>query len=297
MKLEYVVKDDTYKAVKDVLEKVFRISKRLALKLKLGKHILLNNMPCNMKDAIKRDDTLTINLDYAEDNSNIFPLDIPLDIIYEDDSFLIINKPSGLAIHPSLNHYYDNLSSAVKAYFDKIELQKKIRPVNRLDKDTSGLVVFAKNEYIQECLIKQMADHVFQKEYIAVLDGLLEERSGTINLPIARKKDSIIERCISDDGDIAVTKFELIKYLDNKLSLVKFSLETGRTHQIRVHVSAIGHPIIGDTLYGKSLELIDRQALHAYKIRFIHPIYKTTLSYTAPIPTDIQKVRGLISNL
>ena len=129
-----------------------------------------------------------------------------------------------------------------------------------------------------------MASGIFKKEYIAILDGILDKKSGTINLPIARKKDSIIERCVSENGDNAITEFELIKYLDNKYSLVKFILKTGRTHQIRVHAKAVGYPILGDTLYGRASNLINRQALHAYKLCFIHPIYKDLREFVSPIP-------------
>ena len=166
-------------------------------------------------------------------------------------------------------------------------LNKRIRPVNRLDRDTTGVVLFAKNEYIQECLIKQMANNTFYKEYIAILDGKLENQKGIINAPISRKDGSIIERCIDENGSKAISHYELID-TKNNLSLVKFILETGRTHQIRLHSKHIGHPIIGDTLYGNESSLITRQALHCYKISFIHPISKNKLELVAPIPQDME---------
>lgn len=196
-----------------------------------------------------------MDLNYEETSDNILSVYIPLDIVYEDDAFLIINKPAGIPVHPSLHYYNNSLSNGVKFYFDKIGLNKKIRPVNRLDKDTSGLVVFAKNEYIQECLIRQMQNNQFKKEYIALLDGILEQKEGTVNAPIARKEKSIIERCIWDDGDTAITHYKVLEEYAC-FSLVNFLLETGRTHQIRVHSKYIGHPILGDTLYGKESKLI-----------------------------------------
>lgn len=158
-----------------------------------------------------------------------------------------------------------------------------------MDKDTSGLVVFAKNEYVQECLIKQMQSKDFQKEYIAVLEGALTKSEGTIDVPIARKENSIIERCISMNGETAITHYCVLKQYSN-YSLVQFLLETGKTHQIRVHSSYLGNPILGDSLYGKSSNLIQRQALHAYKIKFIHPITKKVVLYTATIPDDIKSL-------
>ena len=186
-------------------------------------------------------------------------------------------------------HYENSLSNGVKYYFNSINLKRKIRPVNRLDKNTSGIVIFAKNEYIQECLVKQMKLGLFKKEYIALLKGNIKENKGTINAPIARKKESIIEREISKDGASSVTHYELIKNYDN-FCLVKFILETGRTHQIRVHSQYIGHPILGDTLYGNSSNLINRQALHAYKINFVHPINNKKIEIISKPPKDISKL-------
>ncbi|MCL2383389.1 MAG: RluA family pseudouridine synthase [Oscillospiraceae bacterium] len=164
-----------------------------------------------------------------------------------------------------------------------------IRPVNRLDRDTSGVVVFAKSEYIHACLAKQMKSGLFRKEYTAVLNGILESDKGTIDAPIARKEGSIIQRCVSESGQPSITHFEVLKRLTDS-SLVQFTLETGRTHQIRVHSSHIGHPIIGDTLYGFSSNLISRQALHSHKISFIHPITKKHIEHAASLPDDILNI-------
>jgi len=166
-------------------------------------------------------------------------------------NLLVVNKGANLPVHPSLNHYDISLSNGIRAYFDKIGLNKTVRLVNRIDKDTAGLVVIAKCEYIQECLIKQMSDNSFIKEYIAIARGLVDS-SGAIDFPIARKDGSIIERCVDLlRGENAITNYVRLKYnpeLD--ISLVKCRLLTGRTHQIRVHFAYIGHPLLGDSLYG-----------------------------------------------
>ena len=272
MKLIYTINEnEKFDNIKEVLKTKFEISDRLLLKLKHNNNILLNNELCSIRSLVKPKDTITINLNYNEDNSNVIPKKMNLNIIFEDEWLLIINKPAGVPVHPSMLHFDDSLSNGVKYYFNSIGLQKKIRPVNRLDKDTSGIVIFAKNEYIQECLIKQMKSHVFIKEYIAICEGLFENKVDTINLPIARKDGSIIERCVNINGDIAITHYNVINYANN-ISTVHILLETGRTHQIRVHLSYIGHPIIGDTLYGTSSPLINRQALHSYRVKFIHPV-------------------------
>lgn len=294
MKLEFrVTENNKYFNIKEVLKCHFELSERLLVKLKKNQNIFLNGTPAYVTSQIKTNDLITINLNYDENTENIIPTKMDLNILFEDDAFLIINKPQGMPVHPSILHFEDSLSNGIKFYFDSIGLNKKIRPINRLDKDTSGIVLFAKNEYIQEALIRQMKNNNFKKEYLAILTGNLDQKNGTINASISRKVNSIIEREISSDGDVSITHYELIKNFENnneKLSLVKFILETGRTHQIRLHSKYIGHPILGDSLYGKSSELINRQALHAYKVTFIHPISKKEIIIEIDLPDDIKSL-------
>lgn len=290
MKLEYVVNElNKYENVKQVLKEEFLISDRLIIKLKNSKQIYLNNLPTFVNQEFKNSDIVSVNLDFEETSDNIVPTKIDLNILYEDDGLLIIDKPPFMPVHPSMDHYEDSLSNGVKYYFNSINLKRKIRPVNRLDKNTSGIVIFAKNEYVQECLVKQMKANIFEKEYIALLEGIVDKHNQIIDAPIARKENSIIERCVNPNGDNAVTIIELIKTSTN-YSLVKCTLKTGRTHQIRVHTSYIGHPILRDDLYGQKSELINRQALHAYKVSFIHPISKKKLKIESNIPKDIQNL-------
>lgn len=290
MNLSYQIdKDEHYDNVLHVLKEQFLLSDRLITKLKKANKIYLNDLQTYTKKSVTVGDTVSVLIDFEEDNSNIVASNIPLNIIYEDDYLLVINKPANIAIHPSILHFDNSLSNGVKFYFDKLGLKKKIRIVNRLDRNTSGIVVFAKNEYIQECLIKQMKTKELKKEYLAIAKGVLESKSGTLNFPIARKEGSIIERTVSSDGDSAITHYDVVKEFNN-LSLVHIVLETGRTHQIRVHFSYIGHPILGDTLYGSPPKLINRQALHSYKLTFIHPVTKKVVSLEAPLPNDIKNI-------
>ena len=286
MKLSYIV-NDKYENVKQVLKEEFNMSDRLTLKLKSNQKIYKNGQVALVNSNVTNNDLIEIYLNTEEDHSNILPTKMDLDILYEDEWMLILNKAPNLPIHPSRMHYEDSLSNGVSYYFDKIGLKKKIRPVNRLDKDTSGIVIFAKNEYIQECLIKQMKQNIFKKEYIAIVEGILGIKKGTISLPISRKEGSIIEREINLNGDNAITHYEVIAEKNN-MSKVHILLETGRTHQIRVHFSHIGHPLIGDTLYGNASSHIARQALHAYKISFIHPISKEQMHFTCDLPEDMK---------
>lgn len=294
MILEYRVIDNKYYNLKELLKVYFQISDNLITKLKKNKQILLNSEFTYLDHILSINDIVKINLDFDETSDNIVPNgNIPLNIIYEDESMIIINKQPNTPIHPSINHFDDSLSNAIQFYFNENNIKRKIRPVNRLDKDTSGIVIFAKNEYVQELLIRQMKSNKFNKEYIAILVGHLKEKSGTIDAPISRKSESIIEREINDSGAKSITHYELIKNFENNktlLSLVKFRLETGRTHQIRVHSKYIGHPILGDSLYGKSSNLILRQALHANRISFIHPISREIIEFEAPIPQDINNI-------
>lgn len=290
MILKYIVKENEFYNIKEVAKNYFQLSDKLIVKLKHLQKIYLNKNISNINQTIKKNDVVEFNLDYDEESENIIPTKMNLDIIFEDDSFLIINKAPNIAVHPSINHYENSLSNGVKYYFNKINLNKKIRPVNRLDKDTSGLVVFAKNEYIQENLIRQMKLNTFKKEYIAILEGKLPQKEGIINLPISRKLGSIIEREVNfEEGQEAITLYKVISEMDN-LSLVKFELKTGRTHQIRVHSKYMNCPLLGDSLYNKKSTIINRQALHAQKIEFIHPITKNRISFEAKPPKDILNI-------
>lgn len=278
MELKYTVsKADSISNVKEILKDEFHISLRQLRNLINHKSIMINNSVYDEKQhtILSDGDIITVNFDYEEDNSNIVSTKMNLDIEYEDDWMLIINKPSGMPVHPSMQHYEDSLSNGIKYYFESINLKKQIRPVNRIDTNTSGLVLFAKCEYIHSALSEQMQNKIFKKKYLTIVEGELNEKHGTIDLPIARKSNSIIERCVSPNGQRAITHYKVIATTNvnsSIYSLIECDLETGRTHQIRVHFSHLGHPVLGDSLYGKESNLIEGQALHSYYMRFVHPI-------------------------
>lgn len=249
MLLKYIVGDN--KNLRSILKDELNISSRLFNKIK-NEYVFVNGEHAVYYRDLHVNDVIEVDFSYDDNYNNIVSNpDIKFEIIYEDDWLLIVNKGANLPVHPSLNHYDISLSNGVRAYFDKIGLNKTVRLVNRIDKDTTGLVVIAKCEYIQECLIKQMNDNSFIKEYIAIARGLVDS-SGVIDFPIARKDGSIIERCVDlVRGENAITNYMRLDYnpeLD--ISLVKCRLLTGRTHQIRVHFAYIGHPLLGDSLYG-----------------------------------------------
>ena len=234
MFLEYKVTDYRYSNINQILKQEFKLSGRLINKVISNHLVLLDDTAVDTRSEVKIGNIIKVDLNYEEENDNIVPVKMNLDILFEDDCLLILNKPAGIAVHPSILHFDDSISNGVRYYFDLIGLKKKIRPVNRLDLNTSGIIVFAKNEYIQECLIRQMNENQFKKEYIAIVSGILDKKVGTINLPIDRKENSIIERCVSPNGKNAITHYEVLKEFSDAISIVKCSLQTGRTHQIRV---------------------------------------------------------------
>ena len=287
MEITYTIEENN-KTIKQILKERLFISDRLLTFLKKNSLILYNNDKItNLNILARLNSTVTVDLNFEVDNKNIVPIKMDLKIIYEDEALLIIDKPAGIPVHPSILHYTNSLSNGVKYYFDSINLKKKIRPVNRLDRNTSGIVIFAKNQYIQECLIHQMQTKEFKKTYLAVVEGHLKKLNGTIDAPITRKENSIIERCVAENGEKSITHYKVLKQnFEKNYDIVECLLETGRTHQIRVHLSYIGHPLIGDTLYGNNSKYISRQALHAYKVEFIHPITNKLTQFTSDLPKD-----------
>ncbi len=292
MILRYIVKESN-KTINQIINEQFHLSNRLFSKLINSKNIFLNKKTVDTRIIANIYDEITVDLNYDEDNSNIVPKKMNLNTLYEDEGLLILDKPAGIAVHPSILHYEDSLSNGVRYYFDSINFKKKIRPVNRLDFNTSGIIIFAKNEYVQENLIRQMKLGTFSKEYLAVVEGHFKEKNGIVDAPISRKIGSIIERCISENGQNAVTEYEVLKEYkneDNTYSLIKCHLLTGRTHQIRVHMAYIGHPLLGDTLYGNSSKKINRQALHSSKISFIHPVTNEYFELCSNLPDEINLI-------
>ena len=278
----------TYKTQSTETLKKLKMSERCIRKLKLNEKITCNGKHLKINDTVESGNILTVDLNFEEESENIESIEIPLDILYEDDWLIVINKPANMVVHPSVLHRTDTLANAVKFYLENKNEKIKMRFVNRLDRDTTGIVIFAKSEYIQESLASQMQDGRLIKEYRTMVEGILEG-NGTIDKPIKRQEGSIMLREVSDDGERAVTHYEVLQNMNN-MSLIKVILETGRTHQIRVHMKSIGHPLVGDDLYGNKSELISRQALHAYRMEFIHPVTGETMEFIAEIPEDMKKM-------
>ncbi|GAB5616526.1 RluA family pseudouridine synthase [Faecalimonas canis] len=251
--------------------------------------ILLNGCWARVRDILHKNDILTITLLETDSSDNIVPVPLPLNIIYEDEDLMVINKPADMPIHPSQNNYENTLANAVAYYFSQQGIPFVYRCINRLDRDTTGLLILAKHMYSASLLSDMVKNRFIHREYIAIADGNVNDE-GIIDAPIARVKDSTIEREVNfTDGDFARTHYKCLKR-KNGYSLVSLKLETGRTHQIRVHMKYIGHALLGDFLYNPDYTFMKRQALHSYRLTFTHPITKEKLTFTAPLPPDMKRL-------
>lgn len=248
--------------------------------------ILINNKDIyNLKTVLKTNDVLT--LVYDED------IDFPMlkkypNIVYEDDYLLIVNKPKNLMVHPDAKDKNGCLVNMVAWYYYKNGIKRSIKYLHRIDTDTTGLVMFAKDILTASYFNYLISEHQIKREYLAIVSGILEPKNGIIDAPIGEDRHDNQRRRVSKTGKRAVTHYETIKELAHHYSLVSMVLETGRTHQIRVHMKYLGHPLAGDTLYGGGVRYIDRQALHSYRLEFYHPYTFLPMKLEAPIPRDME---------
>lgn len=281
----YITKNDDGRKIKNILRQNLGISAAVLTKLKKAPEgITLNGEGVYATKEAKEGDTLKISLP-DEASQNIVPSHIPLDIIYEDEDILAVNKPRNMPCHPSQNHHDDTLANGVMHYYK--EKGFTFRVITRLDKDTSGVVLIAKNKISASILSDHMLNGKIYKEYVALCHDAPKVTKGTIDAPIARKEGSTIMRVVDPSGKRAVTEYEVIQNNDD-FSLIKLNPITGRTHQIRVHLSHIGCPIYGDDMYGSPLKN-EKTRLHCRQIRFNHPMTRKELTIEAPIPDDMKK--------
>lgn len=269
--------------LKDLLRRL-NISLTLRRKLKQAPDaIKVNGQPAGWLAIVKPGDTVTIEW---PGECRIIPAPLPLSIVYEDEALLVINKPAGLLVHPTSGPPEPTLANAVVHYLGAGHPRScGFHPLHRLDRNTSGLILLAKNPHIQHLLSVGDAKQI-TREYLALVSGIVQPPTGVIDAPIGRHPASIIERMVRSDGQPAVTAYETVQHF-RRHCLLKLRLETGRTHQIRVHLAHIGHPILGDDLYGGSTEHINRQALHAARLRFTHPLTGENIDLAVPPPADM----------
>ncbi len=254
-------------------------------------YIRVNGNECKVSHTVYNGDQITINKVFPKESRNV-ATDIPLDVIFQDEHMMVINKQAGLPVHPGPGHEADTLVNAILHICPDLQgIGDEIRPgiVHRLDKDTSGLILVAKTEQALNHLSDQMKNRVVRKGYIALTKGHLPKNSGIINLPIGRHPKDRKKMTVIGSGREAITEFSVLD-IQKDMSLVELILHTGRTHQIRVHLSHMGCKIICDSVYGGSTKLIKRQFLHAYKISFTHPVHETHQSFVAELPQELDHV-------
>lgn len=280
--------------IKEFLESCCSLSSRKAKQLLKQKKIQINNKTAYYDSNVKSGDKVVFDLSEAGKDSTL-PENMTLDIMYEDEYFLAVNKQAGILVHPTSNFPENTLANGIKFYFLSKDLDIPIRFVNRIDRDTSGLVIIAKSGEVHRALVKQFEQDSSEKFYLAVAEGSFVEANGTIDKPIGIDDENAIRRAVREGGQKSITKYE-VKEQYKMAALIKLKLITGRTHQIRVHLSSIGHPLIGDKLYGGSMQHMQRQALHAYKMIFQHPYGKGIIKLEAKLPQDMEQLLELLRN-
>lgn len=264
--------------------------------IKQGK-VFLNGKVISSSTLVHQGDVIDID-DTMEYDTSLKKEDIPLDIVYEDDYLIIINKPSGMVVHPAPGHYSSTLVNALLGRFS-LSNKDELRPgiVHRIDKDTSGLLIVAKTDEVHDILSRMIKDKLIERKYIALVDGVIPHETGTIDAPIGRDIKNRQKMMVTDiNGKDSVTHFKVLKRYTNH-TLIECKLDTGRTHQIRVHMAYIGYPIVNDPVYGRGKKTTEfGQLLHSYSIKFIHPITKEELYFKVDVPEEFKKIEKEVTN-
>ena len=289
--IDYIIDEDSAGLrVEQFLRRKRYSGQNLSKIKRMPKSILVNGVHYYMRQELSTGDHLQVRICETQNSEKIPPTKLPLDIIYEDEDLLVLNKPAGMPIHPSLNNYTNSIANALAYYFQSQGKPFIFRCCNRLDRDTSGLTIVSKHLVSGSILSDMTKYREVHREYLAIARGSVTPSEGTIQAPLGRKEGTIIERTVDwEHGEDAVTHYKVVKEA-NGHSLVSLRLETGRTHQIRIHMKYLGYPLIGDYLYNPDMEYMTRQALHSHHMEFTHPITGEHMSFTAPLPEDMARV-------
>lgn len=289
--IDYIIAEDSAGLrVEQFLRRKRYSGQNLSEIKRMPKSILVNGVHYYMRQELSTGDHLQVRICETQNSEKIPPTKLPLDIIYEDEDLLVLNKPAGMPIHPSLNNYTNSIANALAYYFQSQGKPFIFRCCNRLDRDTSGLTIVSKHLVSGSILSDMTKYREVHREYLAIARGSVTPSEGTIQAPLGRKEGTIIERTVDwEHGEDAVTHYKVVKEA-NGHSLVSLRLETGRTHQIRIHMKYLGYPLIGDYLYNPDMEYMTRQALHSHHMEFTHPITGEHMSFTAPLPEDMARV-------
>lgn len=289
--IDYIIDEDSAGLrVEQFLRRKHYSGQNLSEIKRMPKSILVNGVHYYMRQELSTGDHLQVRICETQNSEKIPPTKLPLDIVYEDEDLLVLNKPAGMPIHPSLNNYTNSIANALAYYFQSQGKPFIFRCCNRLDRDTSGLTIVSKHLVSGSILSDMTKYREVHREYLAIARGSVTPSEGTIQAPLGRKEGTIIERTVDwEYGEDAVTHYKVVKEA-NGHSLVSLRLETGRTHQIRIHMKYLGYPLIGDYLYNPDMEYMTRQALHSHHMEFTHPITGEHMSFTAPLPEDMVRV-------
>lgn len=289
--IDYIIDEDSAGLrVEQFLRRKRYSGQNLSEIKRMPKSILVNGVHYYMRQELSTGDHLQVRICETQISEKIPPTKLPLDIIYEDEDLLVLNKPAGMPIHPSLNNYTNSMANALAYYFQSQGKPFIFRCCNRLDRDTSGLTIVSKHLVSGSILSDMTKYREVHREYLAIARGSVTPSEGTIQAPLGRKEGTIIERTVDwEHGEDAVTHYKVVKEA-NGHSLVSLRLETGRTHQIRIHMKYLGYPLIGDYLYNPDMEYMTRQALHSHHMEFTHPITGEHMSFTASLPEDMARV-------
>ena len=284
-----IEKKQANQTVREFLQQ-YHLSRKKIHELYMDKSVKLNEEVANFNDVLQIGDQLAIPV-FKEESIDFKPQKMKLDIVYEDDHLLIINKPAGLMVHPDQKDGMNTLVNAVAYYYQENQIHHRIRYIHRLDTDTSGGMIFAKHYLAHSLMDYWLSEKKIKRWYLALVSGRLQWKKGKINAPIGKDRHHGARRRVAKNGDEAVTLYQLKQQFKN-YALVELELKTGRTHQIRVHMSYLGHPLLGDVLYGGPAKFgpLKRQALHSSRIEMKHPITQEPLKFEISFPSDMKKL-------
>ncbi len=292
--IDYIVQNtDKDSMLKDVLQIKMHLSSRLIRTCKRQKLIYCNKETPFMDYRVKAGDVISVVLPI--EHNQFTAEDIPLSILYEDEDIMAVDKPPYMVVHPTKGCTNGTLANAISYYFNRSNYNMKIRFINRIDRDTSGIVLIAKNSYAQNHLLEQMKAKLVKKLYYALVSGEVQDNQGTIDMPIGKKNEGDIYREVFIGAKPSITHYKVIERYANA-TLLELRLETGRTHQIRVHLKTIGHPIVGDGLYGGDMKYADRQMLHCVNMSFVLPKNEQKIDIQSKLPKDIKNVIEILKS-
>ncbi len=294
--IEFTVgSEEGNRLIRSYLTGIKHLSAKALRRLKNRGTVLVNDVPVYLKSTIHEGDRIILIYPPENNNPYLTPEEVPINIVYEDQDIMVLDKQAGICVHPTKHYPRGTLANGVLFHWRKIGENSTIHFINRLDRNTTGLVLLAKNTYGAQQFFRQQREGIIKRSYLALVQGEVKNNSGYIDLPIAREDSPTTKRLISKEGKPSVTHYQVMERFSG-YTLLEVRLETGRTHQIRVHLGHLGYPIIGDSFYGGDTTLLNRQFLHAFRLVFYHPINSKKMEFTTEIPEELTRVLSEMKN-